>query len=487
MLWPWDFLNLMWESENHIDFLKWIHDPPEQAEYRCREFWAMSSKQKFVEDLRLDNFDRLIPICWHTDGIKIYKTHKAWCYSFASQIRKGPSLQTKRLLLCIRDGDCVKPYTHDDIALVIAYAMDVLRTGLFPNVDHNNEPFLAGSREAERAGQPFAGGWRACFSAFKADLEARVLVHKLVRNWSSDSICEHCLASKHAELTYGDFSANAPYLGFMLSHENFLKLNPPDRQSAWINVRGWRKERNLEDMLHCVHQGIAPVAIASLVCDHFESTRERITLAKLSERLSSEAWGDYQEWKKGKQAIVAPTSSKFSAARFGREAWNVYPELASCYKGAMCKFLIFWCAAFLKKKFDELGTEEAATRAYCAWCLAEFQYLQECNGPWLSAEAAERMHDMGRAFLLYYQKLASDARKGFQLTGKRKYKLLPKFHSLLHQCLEVRSTLRNPRYDHLYSDEDFMKQVARIASCTHPGTLDKVTLYRYRACIEFFG
>ena len=439
-----------------------------------------------MQDLGLSNFDRVIPMCWHTDGVKIYKTHKAWCYSFSSQIRKGPSLKTKRLFLCIRDGDCVKPYTHDDIALLIAYAMEVLETGLYPTRDHNGEPFPPDSREGRKAGTPFAGGWRACFSAFKADLEARVLIHKLVRNWSSDSICEHCLASKYRELSFGDFSNKAAYLEFLLSHEDFLRLNPPHRQSAWINVKGWRKERNLEDMLHCLHQGVAPVAIASLVCDHFESTQSRLTLASLSECLSSEAWGHYQEWKRGK-AVVAPTSSKFTASRFGRDAWNVFPELASCYKGAMCKYLIFWCASFLKAKFeDSPANEGAALRAYCAWCLAEFQLLQETSGPWLTPKVASKMCDMGRTFLLFYQKLANNARKSFGQTGRRQYKVLPKFHSLLHQCLDLQSTLRNPRYDHLYADEDFMKQVGKIASRTHPETLDKVTLFRYRAYVEFF-
>ena len=45
-------------------------------------------------------------------------------------------------------------------------------------------------------------------------------------------------------------------------------------------------------------------------------------------------------------------------------------------------------------------------------------------------------------------------------------------------------TRRNPRYDHLYMDEDFMKHISRIASRTHPNTMDKVVLHRYRALIE---
>ena len=41
-----------------------------------------------------------------------------------------------------------------------------------------------------------------------------------------------------------------------------------------------------------------------------------------------------------------------------------------------------------------------------------------------------------------------------------------------------------PRYEHCYQDEDLMKEIGRIASKTHPNTMDSVTLRRYRALIE---
>ena len=168
---------------------------------------------------------RTIPLAWHMDGVKVYKTHKAYVYSFSSLIRKGPSLDTKCLTLLVRDGDLVKPHTHNDIGILIGYIMKVLSTGNFPTTNERGEPFKGGTLEASRAGQPFAGGWRCAFAAFKADLEARV-VHQLTRNWASDSICEHCLASKNEEFSYGDFSDNAAYLECMFDHNQFLMLNP---------------------------------------------------------------------------------------------------------------------------------------------------------------------------------------------------------------------------------------------------------------------
>jgi hypothetical protein len=36
-------------------------------------------------------------------------------------------------------------------------------------------------------------------------------------------------------------------MGFFISHEEFLVLNPPHKQSAWGAVAGWTKDRNLEE------------------------------------------------------------------------------------------------------------------------------------------------------------------------------------------------------------------------------------------------
>eukprot|EP00438_Fugacium_kawagutii_P025206 Skav225051 [mRNA] locus=scaffold1570:218183:218920:+ [translate_table: standard] len=234
-------------------------------------------------------------------------------------------------------------------------------------------------------------------------------------------------------------------------------------------------------MLHTVHQGVAVHVLAGLITHHYEELHPTITIAQLSEMLSGEAWAHYKRWCKGK-SVVSRTSSTFTGLRFGRENWQSYPELASCYKGAMVKYLMFWAADFLKEKSAAIGSNLSRLREYCAWSFARFQYLQETNGPWLSDETAEEMCNIGRTFLLFYQQLASESRAANP--DRKMYKLVPKFHCLLHLCLFTRATGRNPRYDHLYMEEDFMKHVARICSRCHPATMDTVSLCRYRALIE---
>ena len=162
-------------------------------------------------------------------------------------------------------------------------------------------------------------------------------------------------------------------------------------------------------MLHTVHQGVALHAIAALVTHHYEDNVAGLTIAQLNEALSVDAWGHYRKWCKGKSTVCA-TSSTFSALRFGRDSWQSYPELASCYKGAMVKYMMFWAAAFLQSKLDETDTERNRLRAYTAWSLSRFQFLQESNGPWLTPEVSAEMCEAARTFLLFYQKLAVESR-----------------------------------------------------------------------------
>lgn len=248
VLWPWDIIAHMRNTPGHEEFFHWLHDPPTEGSQRCLEYWDHVSGLPFYEKLNITNPGMTVPLSWHMDGVKVYKTQKVWAYSFASAIKKGASIHSKSLFLLFRDNVMVKPHTHNAVGKLIGYVMDILASGEYPAKDSEGKSFPPESLEGQRAGSYFAGGWRLAFACFKADLEGRVLVHQLVRNWASDSICERCLASKHPNgFSYGDFSNKAGYFECMLSHEQFLMLQPVDKVSAWTNVRGWDITRNLDE------------------------------------------------------------------------------------------------------------------------------------------------------------------------------------------------------------------------------------------------
>ena len=140
-----------------------------------------------------------------------------------------------------RDGDLVKPHTHNDIGILIGYIMKVLSAGSFPTTNERGAPFQGGTLEASRAGKPFAGGWRCAFAAFKADLEARVLVHQLTRNWASDSICEHCLASKMKSSLTVTLGTRPPIWSVCLITISFLCWTHPAANLHGYNCRAGTK------------------------------------------------------------------------------------------------------------------------------------------------------------------------------------------------------------------------------------------------------
>lgn len=141
----------------------------------------------------------------------------------------------------------IKGKSHDAVGKLIGYMVDVMMTGCFPSVDHEGNVFPQGSPQSQRAGAPFASGWSMAFAGFKGDWEARVIVHKLTRYYRTTFICEHCMASYKPEFTFADFRLNANSQSKRFTHREFLMLGPPDDQSSWAHVRGWTKDRNLED------------------------------------------------------------------------------------------------------------------------------------------------------------------------------------------------------------------------------------------------
>ena len=227
-----------------------------------------------------------------------------------------------------------------------------------------------------------------------------------------------------------------------------------------------------------VHQGVAPLAIASWVSDHYESLYGgQLTLQQLERLLLTDAWVHYRTYCRRRK--TPSCSMAFNLARFNRESWQNYPELASCYKAAVVKGMIYWVADFLKSNADP-ADPGSVMRVDASHCLAQFQYLQDAHDAWLDVGTAQAMSTAGRRFLLLYQKLAKESRDG----AHRLYHITPKFHCLHHMCCRLPIELRNPRFDHLYMEEDYMKEIGRIASRTHASTMDRVTLLRYRCLLE---
>ena len=245
ILWPWDVLAWLWKSGN---FFQWVSDNPSEAGDRLEEYWRHCEHLSFFGQLNLTRSDyrTCVPLFFHADGVKIYKNQKAWTYSYSSACRKGGSLETKIVLLLLREMMVIKYKSHDRVGHASGYIVRTLMSGKFPDTNVDGHAFHPDSPQAARAGLEFAGGWKLAFAGFKGDWEARQIIHKSIRYYNAKYICEHCMASREPQFTYGDFRMSANCLRHRFTHAEYRILQG-DRQSAWEAVPGWCKERNLEE------------------------------------------------------------------------------------------------------------------------------------------------------------------------------------------------------------------------------------------------
>lgn len=196
-----------------------------------------------------------------------------------------------------------------------------------------------------------------------------------------------------------------------------------------------------KDLLHVVHQGIACVLIAALICGHLESKQRDITLDQMDTHLSKEIFGHYQRWCKNKGRHATSCSHRFSRLRFGKEQWASPPELGSVYKAAVVKTMMFWCADYLKEFCDVDG---GLLRFRTMDAFGRFQFLLDTHGPFLSPDQTQQVVGVGRKALLLYQKLANIDQQ--RTDGRRCYKITPKFHSFLEMTFYIEQSNRNPRF-----------------------------------------
>ncbi|CAK9081171.1 Membrane-associated progesterone receptor component 1 (mPR), partial [Durusdinium trenchii] len=112
------------------------------------------------------------------------------------------------------------------------------------------------------------------------------------------------------------------------------------------------------DLLHVLHQGVAGVVVASLICDHLEAKHAGITLKQMDALLSGEVFEHYKGW---------------CAERSPLEKWSNPPELQGIYKASVVKTLMFWCADYLKSEGD--GVVGGDLRIFTMHALAKFQLL----------------------------------------------------------------------------------------------------------------
>ena len=194
--------------------------------------------------------------------------------------------------------------------------------------------------------------------------------------------------------------------------------------------------------MHVLHQGVASVVIAAVLCDHLESKHPDISLKHMDELLHGPIFEHYKTWCSQRSPMVSACSHRFILARLGKEKWANAPELSSVYKASVVKTLMFWTADYLKAERDD-EVPNSDLRLFCIHSFAKFQQLVDMGGPWFSKEECDKVITYGWAALMFYQALASNDRK--RSDGRMSFKITPKFHAFLEMQIYIQKTKRNPR------------------------------------------
>ena len=154
----------------------------------------------------------------HTDGAEFYANSEYIVFSMSSLLSESHIWDSK-FPICILPHDALgtpatKRHAHETIAKVIAWSLKHAASGTAPTTGFYNEP-LVGDR-ANMAGKELAGGWKACFFAFRYDEKARKETNYFSRTYQHSLICIRCMAQKEhknwiPELSYKNFHSSAAH------------------------------------------------------------------------------------------------------------------------------------------------------------------------------------------------------------------------------------------------------------------------------------
>ena len=136
----------------------------------------------------------------------------------------------------------IAPETRSEITKIIAWDLDMIRSGCFSERDWNGKPWPANSWRARQIGKrlPYA-----VFSYWKGDQEAHVKSHFLTRYYNKAYVCDWCLASgSDPNFNYGDFSSTAVWRS---TEEHHLEAPLTPERSPWLQVQGYNRRRRMFD------------------------------------------------------------------------------------------------------------------------------------------------------------------------------------------------------------------------------------------------
>ena len=123
-----------------------------------KDFWQKQQGEEWVHEhpgfcREGATFDQSIPYGLHADKGQ----QKKLCISWGSVLGMAPTIYSKILFSIVPDDILLPGITDERLYAVFTWSTYFLMKGVWPSVDHDGEPWPAGTRRAINAGRPLAG------------------------------------------------------------------------------------------------------------------------------------------------------------------------------------------------------------------------------------------------------------------------------------------------------------------------------------------
>ena len=281
---------------------------------------------------------KIVPIAWHADGAETYNNAEFHICSWSSSLAFNGDVVDQKMFMCIVDEQRLGPEAYDDIIAFKIWNNAVMMSGRHPEVNHLGQPFQADDKRKLLAGQHFAGGWKASFTAWYGDLKERVKAHRFKRNYLCNFLCERCLGNRHlSECSAFDFRPGADWRCHLQTHENYLATTAESDLSPFAALPRLRVDRCKWDLLHVCFLGFGKDVIGSTLLILSRRAANSRVLEALDRALRG-LWVEFKAWCKVRR--LSTTVPVFSLTIISVEANADYPTLAKRIKGAASRLIL---------------------------------------------------------------------------------------------------------------------------------------------------
>ena len=377
-------------------------------------------------------------------------------------VGKSKSADVKMLIFAF-PKTWLLPESLDDIMKVVVWSLGCLMDGTYPRHDHKGNPWPQGSTREFLGGKQLAhDDSRGVFVEARGDWEWRAQCWHLPTA-STMELCYKCGATLRGPLAFDNFAPDAP------------QRASPRRTVAW-----WFQQPRVSplfylpvhldmfriDVMHCLCQGvclwvISPVLLwlcgQGLYGDGPLARQLRVAFA---------SWG---QWLHEHQ--LESSQRVFTPRRLGLGKNDYLENDAKAWNARM---IINWLDSE-SRRAPQPVSNDGWMMTELVTTMNEMFHLSESSPMFFQQHEAAQYHGLVEKGLALYKQLAVNSFRRRVLH----FPLRPKLHEWQELGEQVLRDRTNPRFNHCFADEDYLRVVLRAARACPRAAMAGAVLRRW--------